>query len=48
MVDIEKIYGELRLIASKTGTVTEHFPLIGDVMFSINDIDCLHSCILGD
>ena len=47
MVDIDRVYSELRLIASKTGTVTEHFPVIGDVMFSINDIDCLYSCILG-
>ncbi len=47
MVDIDRIYSELRTIASKTGTVTEHFPLIGDVMFSIDDIDCLRSCILN-
>ncbi len=47
MVDIDKIHEELRLIASKTGAVTEHFPLVGDVMFSISDIDCLRSWILG-
>lgn len=47
MVDIDKLYSELRLIASKTGTVTEHFPIIGDVMFSISDIDSLKSCIIG-
>ena len=47
MVDIDKIYSELRLIASKTGAVTEHFPIIGDVMFTISDIDCLRSCISG-
>ena len=47
MVDVDRLYSELRTIASKTGTVTEHFPLIGDVMFSIDDIDSLRSCILN-
>ena len=48
LFDIDRVYSDLRAITSKTGTVTEHFPLIGDVVFSIDDINCIRDCILGD
>lgn len=48
LFDIDRVYSNLRAITSKTGTVTEHFPLIGDVVFSIDDINCIRDCILGD
>lgn len=48
LFDIDRVYSDLRAIASKTGTVTEHFPLIGDVVFSIDDINCIRDCIIGD
>lgn len=41
MVDIDRIHSELKAIASRTGTVTEHFPIIGDVIFSDRDVDAL-------
>jgi hypothetical protein len=48
LFDIDRVYSDLRAIASKTGTVAEHFPLIGDVVFSIDDINCIRDCIIGD
>ena len=48
LFDIDRVYSDLRAITSKTGTVTEHFPLVGDVVFSIDDINCIRDCILGD
>lgn len=41
LVDAERIFAEARAIADKTGSVTEHFPVIGDVTFSGSDIDSL-------
>lgn len=43
MVDIDKVHLELKTIASRTGTVTEHFPIIGDVIFSDHDVDALRA-----
>ena len=45
MVDIDRLYGDMYKVVEKTGPVTEHFPLIGDVSFSKSDIDALYTCI---
>lgn len=45
MIDIDKLYKDMYKVAERTGSVTEHFPVIGDVSFSKSDIDELYRCI---
>jgi hypothetical protein len=45
MIDIDRVYQEIRQIAHETGEVIEHLPLFGDVKFSVEDIDKLHRMI---
>ncbi len=45
MIDIDHLHSEAKRIAEKTGSVTEHLPVIGDVKFSSADIDLLRNYI---
>lgn len=47
MVDIERLYTDASGIARKTGSVTEHLPVLGDVTFSEQDIERLYLCIVS-
>lgn len=47
MVDIERLYTDVSGIARKTGSVTEHLPVLGDVTFSEQDIERLYLCIVS-
>lgn len=47
MIDIDRLYKDMYKVAEKTGSVTEHFPMIGDVSFSKSDIDELYRCIIS-
>ena len=47
MIDIDRIHGELKAIASKTGPVAQSFPIIGTFTFSEADIDTLRTYIGG-
>lgn len=47
MIDIDRLYADLHPVAEKTGPVTEHIPLIGDVTFNARDIEILYQYILG-
>ena len=42
MLDIDKIYHDIREIAYNAGEVVEHMPLIGDVKFTYEDIDKIY------
>lgn len=42
MLDIDKIYHDIREIAYNAGEVIEHMPLIGDVKFTYEDIDKIY------
>lgn len=48
MVDIDKLHEDAASIADKTGSVTQHIPVIGDVTFSKSDIDKLYHFTKGD
>lgn len=41
MVELDKLYTDAKKIAMEKGSVTEHFPLLGDITFSAADIDAL-------
>lgn len=45
MIDIDKLYSDMSKVVQRTGDVTEHFPLIGDVKFTSKDIDELYRYI---
>lgn len=45
LIDIDHLHSEAKRIAEKTGSVTEHLPVIGDVKFSSADIDLLRNYI---
>lgn len=47
MIDIDRLYKDMYKVAEKTGSVTEHFPMIGDVSFSKSDIDELYRSIIS-
>lgn len=47
MVDVDRLYSDAMAIAQKTGSVTEHIPMVGDVTFSASDIEALRNCIIG-
>ena len=42
MIDIDKLREVYKAEVNKAGFVRVHFPLIGDVDFTPEDIDCLH------
>lgn len=48
MVDIDKLYADFIKIVRSKGSVTQHFPMIGDVTFSENDVDLLKRYINGN
>lgn len=45
MIDLDRLYEDSMKVA--TGSVTQHFPLIGDVIFTSADIDNLRRYIIG-
>lgn len=47
MICIDKVYNDALQIARKTGSVTQHIPLIGDVTFTETDLTSMYHHILG-
>ena len=47
MVDIDTIASKAKEVARTTGSVTENLPMLGDVTFTIDDIEALRNCIAG-
>ena len=47
MVDIDTIASKAKEVARTTGSVTENLPMLGDVTFTIDDIEALRNCIVG-
>lgn len=47
MVDIDRLYADAMEVARRTGSVTEHLPIVGDVTFTSTDIESLRRCITG-
>lgn len=47
MLDVDRIYNDALGVARKTGAVTEHLPVLGDVTFSEQDIEKLYLCIVS-
>lgn len=45
MVDLDRLFGDAMAIAQRTGSVTEHIPMVGDVTFTASDIEALRGCI---
>lgn len=45
MIDIDKIYERARKIANSTGDVIQNIPMIGDVKFSVSDVEMLYKYI---
>jgi hypothetical protein len=45
MVDIDRLYSDLVSVARRQGSVTENFPILGDVTFSESDIDSIRRMI---
>lgn len=41
MIDIDRLYADMLSIARSKGSITEHFPILGDVTFSEADIESL-------
>lgn len=41
LIDIDKVYGDVKHIAREKGSIVQHLPLIGDVTFTEADIDML-------
>lgn len=46
MICIDKVYNDALQIARKTGSVTQHIPLIGDVTFTETDLTSMYHHIL--
>lgn len=46
MIDIDRLYKNMRSIAEKTGAVVQNLPMIGDVKFTEKDIDELYRYIM--
>ena len=46
MIDIDRLYKDMRSIAEKTGAVVQNLPMIGDVKFTEKDIDELYRYIM--
>lgn len=42
MIDEDRLYQDMRNIVSVNGTVTQNLPFVGDVTFSMTDIDALY------
>ena len=42
MIDEDRLYNDLKNIVSTSGSVTQNFPFIGDISFSINDVESLY------
>lgn len=42
MIDEDKLYHDLRDIVNANGSVTQNVPMVGDISFSINDIESLY------
>ena len=47
MICIDKVYNDIMQIARKTGSVTQHIPLVGDVTFSETDLTSMYHNIVG-
>ena len=48
MVDIDRLCIELKKSFSKTGTMTVNFPIVGDIRFSVDDIDTLKDYVISN
>ena len=46
MIDLDMLYESMMKAANKTGAVVEHFPLIGAVTFTHDDIEKLRKRIM--
>ena len=47
MICIDKVYNDVMQIARKTGSVTQHIPLVGDVKFTETDLTSMYHHIIG-
>lgn len=47
MVDLDKFMPSFKSQANKSGPVTEHLPMLGDITFDSSDVDKLYSYIAG-
>ena len=47
MICIDKIYNDIMQTARKTGSVTQHIPLVGDVTFTETDLTSMYHHIIG-
>lgn len=47
LIDVEKLTDDAKRVAMEKGKVTEHFPILGDITFSIDDIELLRKHING-
>lgn len=47
MVDIDKFMPYMKAMADKSGPVTEHVSLLGDITFDSSDVEKLYSYIVG-
>lgn len=45
MVNDDRFFDELMKVAREKGSVTEHFPVVGDVTFSDHDVMVLHQYV---
>lgn len=41
MIEIDKLYKDVKQVARDKGSVTEHLPMVGDVTFCEEDVDAL-------
>ena len=48
MVDMDRLCTELKKSFSKTETKTVHFPIVGDIRFSVDDIETLKDYVIGN
>ena len=47
MICIDNVYNDVMQIARKTGSVTQHIPLVGDVKFTETDLTSMYHHIIG-
>ena len=47
MVDVDMVLPYIKSMATQSGPVSEHVPMIGDIRFDSSDVDKLYSYIVG-
>lgn len=48
MVDIDKVYTEVKKVFDREGKLVEHLPLFEDVTFTVADVDKVYKLIKGE